>query len=188
MSADFSSFNLKRAAFVCNHGGIISYPTESVFGLGCNPHDLAAVEKLLNLKSRPIEKGLILIAANLEQLQPYILAPADLLRKATEKQIFPTTWLVKPSALTPYWITGQHEKLAVRITQHPITKRLCEQLDYPLISTSANPGGKHPAKSSLKSRIYFADGVDYYISGNTGSLKNPTQIIDFETNKVIRKS
>jgi len=188
VSADFSSFNIKRAAFICNHGGIISYPTESVFGLGCNPHDLAAAYKLLDLKRRPIEKGLILIAAHIEQLQPYILVPAETLRKADEKQTQPTTWLVKPSARTPYWITGQHKKLAVRITQHPITKQLCERLDYPLISTSANPGGKHPARSSLKSRIYFGDGVDYYVSGRTGALKNPTQIIDFETNEVIRKS
>ena len=188
MSADFSSFRIKSAAFVCNHGGIISYPTESVFGLGCNPQNLNSVNKLLQLKNRPVEKGLILIAAHVEQLQAYIAVSTATLRETIEKQTMPTTWLVKPSHSVPYWITGQHKKVAVRITQHPITKQLCNQLDYPLISTSANPSEKLPARSSLKSRIYFGNNVDYYISGELGALKNPTQIIDFETSEIIRKS
>ena len=181
-----SKFNLKTAASICHHGGIIAYPTESVYGLGCDPHNFFAVEKLLQLKQRPVEKGLILIAANIEQLQPYIIASSEELEKIASRQIPPTTWLVKPSVLTSYWISGQHEKVAVRITQHPIARRLCEQLGQPLVSTSANPGGKPPARSCLKTRIYFGNRIDFYITGKTGNLKKPTRIIDLETGKTIR--
>jgi L-threonylcarbamoyladenylate synthase len=173
------------AASVCNQGGVIAYPTESVFGLGCNPDDLTAVEKLLALKNRPVEKGLILIAAHIEQLQPYIIASNTAMQRISS-QTQPTTWLVKTSSYTPAWITGQHNKVAVRITQHPVARHLCAQLNYPLVSTSANPGGKPPARSGLQARIYFAHTVDYYVAGKVGALKNPTQIIDMETGKIIR--
>lgn len=179
--------NLKRAASVCNHGGVIAYPTESIFGLGCNPHDFSAIEKLLHLKQRPIEKGLILIAANIEQLSPYIQATTENLKTIATVTSTPTTWLVTPSLYTPDWITGCHEKVAVRITQHPVAKQLCEQLNYPLVSTSANPGGKTPARTALKARIYFSDTVDFYLAGKTSGSKKASQIIDLETNEIIRE-
>ena len=187
MSKHFSSFAIKQAAAACHHGGVICYPTESVFGLGCDPQNHIAVMSLLQLKKRPANKGLILIAASIEQLQPYIKAsPKELKKLATPSS--PTTWLVDPSTFTPCWITGQHKKIAVRITQHPVAKQLCNQLRHPIVSTSANPAGKKPAKTILKSRIYFKDNVDYYLCAQTGGLNKPTQIIDLDSNTVIRKS
>jgi len=186
VSVNASIFQLKKAAFVCNHGGVISYPTESVFGLGCNPGNFSAVEKILLLKQRPIEKGLILIAADIEQLLPYIIVSDTDCEKIISTSTMPTTWLVEPSELTPIWITGQHKKVAVRITQHSIAQRLCEQLDYPLVSTSANVGGKPAARSNLKSRIYFGNEVDFYIGGQVGGLTSVSRIIDLETGTVIR--
>lgn len=186
MTPEASAFQLKKAASICNRGGIISYPTESVFGLGCNPNYFPAVEKILLLKQRPISKGLILIAPNIEQLLPYIIAADRELKKITAETSTPTTWLVNASKLTPDWITGQHKKIAVRITQHPIAKRLCEQLAYPLVSTSANVSGKTPARSSLTSRLYFNQQVDFYIGGKTGSLPHVSNIIDLESGDIIR--
>lgn len=181
-------FNLKKAALTCDRGGIISYPTESVYGLGCNPDNFLAVKKILQIKQRPVEKGLILIASDIEQLKPYISGSLSDFTKIACKQASPTTWLVKASRHTPDWIKGNHSKVAVRITEHITARQLCEQLDYPLVSTSANPAGKNPARSSLKSRIYFSDSVDFYLSGDTGDLKMPSKIIDLETNKVIRNN
>ncbi|TNF36348.1 MAG: tRNA threonylcarbamoyladenosine biosynthesis protein RimN [Gammaproteobacteria bacterium] len=183
-----SSFLIQYAARICRDGGVIAYPTEAVFGLGCDPLNQAAVNKILQLKVRPLRKGMILIAAHVEQLLPFInCTPQELQRLDTIPEQ-PTTWLVRKATTTPQWITGQHDKIAVRITQHPIAHALCRQLDSPLISTSANPAGSKPAKNLLKTRQYFHNAVDFYVPGYTGTLKNPTQIRDLETDTVIRAS
>lgn len=188
MSSDLSCFHIRKAALIYHRGGVIIYPTESIFGLGCNPQDFYATQKLLTLKQRPIEKGLILIAANIDQLRPYISATEKNIHTILSPQKAPTTWLVKASTYTPAWITGSHTKVAIRITKHPVIKQMCNQLAAPLVSTSANPGGKPPARSRLKSRIYFGNKVDYYVPGSLGNIKNPSQIIDLESRAIIRKN
>lgn len=180
-----SDFQLRRACHVCNIGGVIAYPTESVYGLGCDPLNEIAVFKILQLKQRPVEKGLILIASSIDQLQPYISSQQNL-DQLIQPQPTPTSWLVKPSALTPAWITGEHPKLAVRITQHPIVLALCEKLGYPLISTSANPARLPPARNLLKLRHYFDAEIDYCLAGAVGGMKNPSQIKDLETGQIVR--
>lgn len=188
MSADFSCFNIRKAAFIYHQGGVIIYPTESIFGLGCNPLDFSATQKLLTLKQRPVEKGLILIAANIDQLRPYISVPEKKIVGISHPQTVPTTWLVDASTYTPDWITGMHTKVAIRITKHPVIEQLCNQLAAPLVSSSANPGGKPPARSRLKSRIYFGNMVDYYVPGSLGGNKNPSQIIDLDSGAIVRKN
>ncbi|MFW2372400.1 MAG: L-threonylcarbamoyladenylate synthase [Gammaproteobacteria bacterium] len=179
-------FRLRLAAHCCNSGGVIAYPTESVFGLGCDPLDQIAVIKILQLKQRPVEKGLILIASSLQQLQAF-LSPEQALEPLVKPQAVATSWLVKPSALTPYWITGKHPKLAVRITQHPLARALCDKTGYPLVSTSANPAKLPPARNILKLRQYFDDDIDYYVAGEVGGASNPSQIVDLETGQIVRE-
>lgn len=178
-------FQLRRAAHYCNTGGVIAYPTESVFGLGCDPLNQIAVIKLLQLKQRPVEKGLILIASNLEQLQPF-LSTDQALDDLLKPQTIPTSWLVKPSTLTPSWITGSHAKLAVRITQHPVARALCNMTGYPLVSTSANPARLPPARNRLKLHQYFGDEIDYCVPGAVGGFNKPSQIKDLETGRIVR--
>ncbi len=181
-----SAFQIQRAIEICRKGGVISYPTEAVFGLGCDPLNESAVNKILQLKIRPMSKGMILIAADLQQLLPYIECSNEqlnLLQKTPEQ---PTTWLVRKSPATPEWITGKHNKIAVRITQHPVAKALCENLGQAMISTSANPTGHKPAKTLLRARRYFHHHIDYYVPGKTGLLKKPTQIRDIENGNLIR--
>ncbi len=182
-----SRFILRQAASCCHTGGVIAYPTESVYGLGCDPLNSVAVAKILQLKQRQPEKGLILIAGSLEQLLPFIDISSqqqDQLHSSDDQAI---TWLVKPSALAPLWITGQHSKIAVRITQHPIARDLCLTTGYPLVSTSANPAGLEPARTSLAVKHYFDDDIDFLLHGAVGQLKRPTEIRDLETQQVIRK-
>jgi len=181
-----STFLLNKAAATCNEGGVIAYPTESVFGLGCDPLNEQAVYKILQLKNRSIDMGLILIASDIEQLTPFIDITAKQ-RKQLTKTTKPITWLVKPSNYTPEWITGKHNKIAIRITLHPLCKQLCERTNYPLISTSANPSGHKPAKNRLQVFNYFGNSIDYLLPGKIGKLNKPTEIRDLETNKIIRK-
>lgn len=179
-----SRFILQQAAECFKQGGIIAYPTEAVYGLGCDPLNSAAVEQLLHLKNRPLKKGLILLSDNINKLLPFIDISASQCDQIT--QSISTTWLVKASSLTPAWIKGQHKKVAVRVSQHPVVKAFCKQLDRPIISTSANPSSRPAAKTMLQLQQYFHHQVDFIVPGNVGSLNKPTQIIDLDSQKILR--
>ncbi|MCW9013397.1 MAG: Sua5/YciO/YrdC/YwlC family protein [Gammaproteobacteria bacterium] len=181
-----SQFNIKNAASICRQGGVIAYPTESVYGLGCDPLNQLAVFRLLYLKQRPVEKGLILLASDIQQLLPFITPNASQLKKLTTIPDKPTTWLVPASSLAPDWITGRHKKLAVRITQHKTARALCDALGFPLVSTSANRDSRPPAKTALKVKQYFGNEIDFILAGATGKLDKPTEIKDLDTNQIIR--
>ncbi len=178
------SFIQKAADIIRNHG-VISYPTESVFGLGCDPLSKIAVQRILKLKQRPVEKGLIIVAGELSQLMPYIELN-DKEKKIILNEKTPTTWLVKKSKLTPSWVSGCHPKVAVRVSNHPLIKALCENINHPLISTSANPAGADPALNSQQSENYFSTHVDFYLCDTAQISGKPTSIKDIETGKIIR--
>lgn len=169
-------------------GKIIAYPTEAVFGLGCDPDNEEAVMSLLALKQRPIEKGMILIADNYSQLLPYVNDRAIPMDRRTE--IFsswpgPVTWLLPASDRAPRWITGGSELIAVRVTAHPLVKSLCTKLGKPLVSTSANYSGEEPARNVEQIKQTFGNDV-YCVEGEVGKLGNPTQIRHGLTGEVIR--
>mgnify|MGYP005855707339 CR=1 FL=1 len=180
-----SPFQIRQAASAIRNEGVISYPTESVFGLGCDPLCYTAVDKILQLKQRPVDKGLILIASRIEQLEPYVqLNHAQ--RTTLLEQTSATTWLVNKSAITPSWISGQHSKVAIRLSKHPVVQALCDQLDFAIVSTSANPSTQAAAKNLLRVKQYFPDELDYYLNGELGNVGNATPIIDMQDGKIIR--
>lgn len=182
-----SKFQILKAARIIQNEGVIAYPTESVFGLGCNPLSEQAVFRILQLKHRPVEKGLIIIAASLDQLNPFINISKQEEEKITSYPS-PMTWLVNKSELTPHWISGKHSKVAIRICQHPDVINLCKQLKHPIVSTSANPARLKPANTTLQARHYFSNQVDMYLNASTGKLNRPTPITDLEKNILIRNS
>ena len=179
---------IQQAATIIKNGGVISYPTESVFGLGCDPMSELAVNKILQLKQRNIEKGLIIVAANLQQLNYYIeITEQEKQKILNEKNA--VTWLVKKSKQAPHWVHGNHTKIAIRISRHPTVVSLCNEINQPIISTSANPAGLTPATSKQQSMDYFSNGVDLYLddsSGSSDSSGQPTQIKDIESDAIIR--
>lgn len=165
---------------------MIAYPTEAVWGLGCDPFNAQAVEALLQLKSRPIEKGLILIAAQWEQLNPYI--DKDVLESVAKTPLSdkPTTWLLpfKPKTL-PTWVVGQHTTVAVRVSQHLTVKALSLAFDGPIISTSANPAGCQAARDIFQLKRYFGSILPI-CRGRVGGEYRPSQIIDFTSGQQLR--
>lgn len=181
-----SPFQIRQAASAIRSEGVICYPTESVFGLGCDPLCYEAVDKILQLKKRPVDKGLILIASRIEQLVPYVQ-----LNEAQHTQLLEqtsaTTWLVSKSRLTPPWISGRHSKVAIRLSQHPLVRELCNELNSAIVSTSANPSTQPAAKTLLRVKQYFPDELDYYLNGKLGNVGNATPIIDMETSEIIRE-
>ena len=181
--------SLEQAASVLRDGGLIVYPTESVWGLGCDPANADAVQRLLTLKQRPQSKGVILIAAGVEQLLPWIdLAGLGDARRVEVLASWPGphTWALPCRESVPDRLRGAHESLAARVTAHPTAAALCRAFGGPLVSTSANLGGDPPARAwqDLDPRILA--GVDGWIEGETGGLERPTPIRDARTGEVLR--
>jgi len=168
---------------------VIAYPTEAVFGVGCDPDNELAVSRLLTLKQRPVEKGLILIAASFEQLKPYIDEHA--LTAAQREAVFsrwpgPVTFVFPARPSTPRWLTGRFDSLAVRVTDHPLVKALCLEFGKPLVSTSANLSGLPPCRTAEEVRQQFGDDFPV-LHGETGGRQNPSEIRDALTGELFRQ-
>jgi L-threonylcarbamoyladenylate synthase len=167
-------------------GGVLAYPTEAVYGLGCDPLNQDAVGRLLEIKRRPVDKGLILIASQFGQLTPFVLPPTVAIWEQLDKTWpGPVTWLLPARPTTPQWLRGRHTTLAVRVTAHPIAAGLCEAFGGAIVSTSANPAGRPPARSALQARLR-CPGVDLIVPGRTGGLRRPTAIRNALTGETLR--
>lgn len=179
-------FASREAARWIHQGKVIAYPTEAVYGLGCDPLNPDAVFKLLEIKQRPVHKGLILIAANLEQLLPFIHLPEQAsLKPALQTWPGPYTWLIPVNRDTPYWLTGDHNSIAVRITNHPVARQICLSTDSALVSTSANRAAQSPARTALECQLKVPE-ADLIINGKVNSNAKPSTITDLLTGNVIR--
>ncbi|WP_425913594.1 L-threonylcarbamoyladenylate synthase [Pseudomonas sp. GWSMS-1] len=183
-----SNWQIQQAALVVRNGGVIAYPTEAVWGLGCDPWHAEAVERLLALKDRPMHKGLILVAGDIEQFN-FLLEdlPEIWLARLAGSWPGPNTWLVPHQNRLPEWISGQHNSVALRVSDHPQVRALC-RLTGPLVSTSANPAGRPSARSRLRVEQYFPGQLDAVLGGALGGRKNPSLIRDLITGDVIRPS
>ncbi|MFT6310817.1 MAG: L-threonylcarbamoyladenylate synthase [Porticoccus sp.] len=182
-----SSSETELVARAVHAGGVIAYPTEAVWGLGCDPFNESAVRRLLALKSRPINKGLILIADTIEVFEQLLEGiTTEQRQKLAESWPGPNTWLVPHGNLLPAWIVGEFSTVAVRVSAHPTVKELCHAFGGPIVSTSANPSGKSPALDSMSIRHYFGDQLDGILEGPVGGAKKPSTIRNLITDQVIR--
>jgi len=143
-----SFLKIRHAAEVIKAGGVVAYPTEAVYGLGCDPRDRDAVRRILALKRRRESAGLILIGADARQLEGWI-DPSDAESRSLAGGDAGVTWVVTAGPETPSWITGGRPTVAARVTLHPTAAALCRAADMPIVSTSANRGGRPPARDSL---------------------------------------
>jgi L-threonylcarbamoyladenylate synthase len=180
---------ITAAVAVLRQGGVIAYPTEAVWGLGCDPFDEAAVLRLLALKQRPVDKGLILVAGTLEQLDG--LLDWDALPTDRREAVFaswpgPHTWIVPATGRVPHWITGAHDGVAVRVSAHPPVVALCAAFGGPLVSTSANPAGAPPPRELAGFDPGLRAALDALLEGDTGGLERPTGIIDARSGVTLR--
>lgn len=181
-----SDFSIRLAAQIVRNGGVIAYPTDTVYGLGCDPYNIDAVEKINAIKQRPANKHFILLASSIEQIRPLIQ-----LKKAQEKLITdtdsPTSWVVDAAPYAPGWLVDDNNSLTVRISSHENIVHLCRILAHPLISTSANISGKKPADNAIKLHQYFHNKVDKILISNTKQPGKPSKIIRLCDNHIIRK-
>ena len=186
-AGDLRRWGLPRAIRCLERGELIAYPTEAVYGLGCDPLDRQAVARLLALKRRPVSKGLILIAADFQQLAPYIRPlPPQRMAPVLASWPGPHTWLLPASPAVPEWLRGAHSTLAVRVTAHPLAAALCRAWGGPLVSTSANRAGQPPATCALRVRCLFHPHLCCVLPGPTGGLERPTPIRDGRSGRQVR--
>lgn len=179
----------RESAAALRRGGVIAYPTEAVWGLGCDPFDEAAVMRLLDIKQRDVAKGLILAAgdyAQLDGLLDWSRLPPDRAEAVHASWPGPRTWIVPATARVPHWITGLHTGVAVRLSAHPTVVALCEAFGGPVVSTSANLSGAPPAFAHDELDPRLLGRIDGVCEGETGGLEAPTPIRDALTGTVLR--
>ncbi|MBL4581462.1 MAG: Sua5/YciO/YrdC/YwlC family protein [Gammaproteobacteria bacterium] len=183
-----TKLNIQLACQSLKQGSIIAYPTEAVWGLGCDPYNEAAVSKILSLKGRPVHKGLIVIAGSIDHFGPLVSrlssAHRDTLNASWPGHI---TWLVPdPDQLIPQWIKGSHQSVAMRVSAHPVVQELCSAFAGPLVSTSANEAGEEEIRSRLILEDKFADKIACIVDGELGQAAKPSEMRDLLSGEIIR--
>jgi len=187
--ARFTLAELDAAAAVPRDGGVLAYPTEAVFGLGCDPHDRAAFKRLFALKQRPPTQGVLLIAADFSQVERYIdfaAVPDSVLQQVRAHWPGPHTWIFPRSPDVPDWVAGHHAGIALRVTAHAPAAALCRAFGGALVSTSANPHGQPPARGAQVVADYFGDALDGLLDAPLGGQLSPTVIRDALSGAIIR--
>ena len=177
---------VRRGARILRGGGVIAYPNESVYGLGCLPGNEPAVERVLRLKGRKRSLGLILIAHDWEGFQGWVESLDAAADPRALRESEGITWVLPAASDAPEWITGGRDTLAVRRSLHPLAAELSRTLDSPLVSTSCNPHGLPPARTAAEALDYFGGEVDWVMPGECGPLQGPTEIRDAATGAVLR--
>ena len=198
-SSSLITDSITQAAHWLSAGQLLAYPTESVWGIGCDPFDESAVQQLLTIKQRPIEKGMIVVTDRVERVAPLLASLNQQQLQTVLVSWQPTsksriqqahTWLLpidnQQAAPIPHWITGAHNSVAVRVIAHPLIQQLCAQLvskQNPygfLVSTSCNRSSQPPALSLVEAKAYFWDdsnkdkNVDGQMIKRVGYLRGET--------------
>ena len=186
--ARHSLLTVSQAADCLRSGNIIAYPTEAVFGLGCDPENEKTVRQLLSLKGRNVSAGLILIADDYQRFLPYTAGvESEQLESALASWPGHVTWLFPRSSAAPDWVTGDYETVALRVTAHPVCRALCAAFDGAIVSTSANPSSARPAMSSGQVEEYFGPYLAGIVEGALGGAERPSEIRDLASGDVLRK-
>jgi len=182
-----SLLTISQATRCLHDGRIIAYPTEAVYGLGCDPANETAVREILRLKDRPVAAGLILIADQFDRFAPYTIPISRQQReRAMSAWPGPITWLFPRAESVPDWLAGRHSTIALRLTAHPVCRALCAAFEGAIVSTSANPGGAEPARNADSAVGYFGDSLCGVLEGALGEEQQPSEIRDLVSGQVIR--
>lgn len=184
----YAGEGLWQALDVLRGGGVVAYPTEGCYGLGCDPRDTRGIRKVLRLKKRGWRQGMILIGAHWRHVAPWVDISDDAaVARARETWPGPYTWVLPVRPGVSRWLRGEHDTIAVRVTAHPVAAELCRRLRSALVSTSANLHGGPPALTAAQARRLFAGRVDFVLPGPLGQLKGPTEIRDARSGRLIRE-
>ncbi|MEZ5471232.1 MAG: Sua5/YciO/YrdC/YwlC family protein [Marinicella sp.] len=179
--------SIAHAVTAIRQGGVVIYPTEGVFGIGCDYRVKQSVQRILKLKERSVNKGLVLIASHIQQILP-LVQPLKREHLARALKTWPGhhTWVFPASPLTPKWITGDFDSVALRVSDHPVVKSLCDELGHALVSTSANISNQPTPNNCKELQELWQNEVNYYLDLPLGSATGPSTIRLVDSGEVIR--
>ncbi len=181
--------DILKAIETIKEGGVIAYPTEAVFGLGCDPFNEAAVNRILELKQRSPKSGFILVAATWDQLESFVdPLPPHMMMRVRESWPGPVTWIFPVNPEVPTWITGNRKTIAVRVSAHPVVQEICKLYGKPIISTSANISGDFPAREARMVELIFGNKINFILKAQVGKSHLPTEIRNAVTGEILRYS
>ncbi len=179
---------LNRFSNAVLQGAVFGYPTDTIWGFGCHPLIASSVSRILQIKNRPVHKGLILLSSRLEYCEAYIDAATELLQTIACPAKRPVTWLVNASPACPVWLRGQHPTIAIRMTDHPFVQAICDRRGSPIVSTSANRAGKSSVRNLVQLRKQFAGELDFMIAGYETGSGQQSEIKFLANGKSLRTS
>lgn len=187
----YKTFNMRWPIYQASHilkaSGVIAYPTETVWGLGCDPFNIEALERIIQIKRRDAHKGLILVAADIKQFDFLLSAcSADDIKKMSDSWPGAVTWLVPHKHRVPQLVHGQFDTVAIRVSSHPLVQQLCTEFGGPIVSTSANFSGKPTVRCAVQARAVLGPYLDFILQGPVGLANAPSRIIDLRSGRVIR--
>jgi len=178
---------IENAVIALRAGGVIAYPTEYCFGLGCDPRNVQALNRLLGIKQRKQEQGVILVAATIEQISEY----ADLNLVPNNEEVMaswpgPNTWVLPAKGSVSDLVRGKHTSIAMRISAHEVCRSLCKEFAHPIVSTSANRHGQRALLSAVEVREEFNHELDFVVDLPVGNSSSASTIRDAMTGKRLR--
>jgi len=180
--------DLEAARAAVRGGGVVAYPTEAVYGLGCDPLDERAVARIAALKGRPTGKGFILIASHFSQLAPFCAVIGNAAwRRVKQTWPGPHTWVFPRTLKCPPWLHDRSAGIAVRVSAHPVAAALCDVCNCALVSTSANLSGQPPLRTAREVADCFGEQLDCIVEGDVGGAAAPTAIRDAASGRLIRQ-
>lgn len=178
---------IRRAAGVIRAGGVVAFPAEGAWRLGCDPLDAAAVARILALKDLPLEEGLLLIAADMAQLEPWIEPVShEIEARVSATWPGPVSWVFPARPWVPYWVHGGRGSIAVRVTAHPQSAALCREVGFPIVAAGASRSGHPAARTGIQVRRWLGDEVDFILDGATRGRPEPGQLRDAITGRTLR--
>ncbi len=181
-----SPWALNRFVHAVFRGAVFGYPTDTVWGFGCHPLIAGSVSRILQIKNRSPDKGLILLSSRIEYCLAYLGVEADELESICLPGEQPTTWLVTASEFCPPWIHGIYPTVGIRITSHPLIQSICDGLQAPIVSTSANRSGKATARTSFQMRKQFGSEIDFIVNGFATGSHQPSEIKSLTSGTILR--
>lgn len=183
------TITVSQAATALHKGRIVAYPTEAIYGLGCDPWNPKAVSQLLDLKRRSIERGFILVASTFKQVADLIAdIPQEKIDMALATWPGSITWAFPAKSHVPVCLRGNHDTIALRVSAHPVVRDLCESFGGPIISTSANIADHPPSRSAQECYLHFHQSLQDIVTGTLGDANTPTEIRDVMSGDILRQA
>jgi len=185
---DFES-DIKNCIKALETGGTILYPTDTIWGLGCDALDEAAVDKLFALKQRPKEKSLIILLADARDILQYVAAPPPDIIDIAESFTTPTTIIYEGALGFPDNVVNADGSIAIRVCNDPFCKALIKRFRKPIVSTSANISGGPTARFFGEIDREIVNGADYVVKYRQDDVtpKKPSGIVRINTDGTVEQ-